>query len=253
MNRVNHAKPFTQEKSEEIYVRNRLFYDSLWKRAKIRSPTSFNTWPLVKTLIAGRKRLLEIGPGVRPRLPLEQACFLDLSPEAVSKLKTSGARALLGNAIELPFSAASFDLVCALDIVEHAPGTYALGEIGRVLRRGGLLLVAVPLYSALWTEYDSVVGHHLRYEPGELVEILEQNGLEVLRSATFGILPRNRLLVRTAAWMLSRLRGPAIWFEDRLVLPIAGLLAKRLRLKSGFHTEEDVDGVILLCEKKEAQ
>ena len=250
MSRESHGKSFTQGKSGEIYVRNRLFYDSLWKRAKLREPSSFNTWPLVKKLIAGRDRLLEIGPGVRPRLPIAQTYFLDISPAAVGKLRASGAHALLGNAIELPFAAASFDVVCALDIVEHAPGTFALREIGRVLRPGGCLLVAVPLYPALWTDYDSIVGHHLRYEPGELVKILEQSGLEILQSATFGILPRNRLLVRIAAWMLSRLRGPAIWFEDRLVLPAAALLQKPLRLQPGCHADGDVDGVILLCEKK---
>jgi SAM-dependent methyltransferase len=159
-------------------------------------------------------------------------------------------RAIVGNAIELPFAAASFDVVCALDIVEHAHGTRVLTEIGRVLRREGLLLVAVPLYSSLWTEYDRLVGHHLRYEPKDLVAILENCGLQIRQSATFGILPRNRLLVRTAAWVLSRLRGPAIWFEDRLVLPVAGLLQKPLRLKPGFHVDKSADGVILLREKK---
>ena len=46
----------------------------------------------------------------------------------------------LGKVSSLPFSDGTFDLVCALDIIEHVDDDdSALSELVRVVRSGGLL------------------------------------------------------------------------------------------------------------------
>jgi len=70
----------------------------------------------------------------------------------------------------LPFAAASFDLVCALDIIEHVDDENgALAEISRVTKPGGTLLVSTPLHPSRWTPFDDFVGHKRRYEPPTLL------------------------------------------------------------------------------------
>jgi 2-polyprenyl-6-hydroxyphenyl methylase/3-demethylubiquinone-9 3-methyltransferase len=68
---------------------------------------------------------------------------LDLSNEALAVAarhdETGRVRWLRGDAYELPFPAASFDAVCAMDLLEHVeePGRI-IAEAARVLTQGGL-------------------------------------------------------------------------------------------------------------------
>ena len=75
------------------------------------------------------------------------------------------------DASALPFASASFDLVAALDTLEHvADDGAALREFLRVLRPGGALLLTVPAFPALWGNVDDLGHHFRRYRRRELVE-----------------------------------------------------------------------------------
>ena len=66
--------------------------------------------------------------------------------------------------LRLPFEDEAFDLVTTLDVIEHVDDDVAtLAELRRVLRPGGLLLVAVPAYMFLWGTQDEVSQHRRRY------------------------------------------------------------------------------------------
>lgn len=211
----------------------------------------FVTWSSIRELVAKSRRRLEIGPGVRPKLPFEGTVFLDLSPVATRKLRLSGAQAVLGNIEDLPFPDGEFDLICAMDVIEHvADPEAAFVEVTRTLAPGGLLVLAVPLYPEHWTEYDEIVGHRLRYEPSQVLSLIERGGLEVLRSAGSGILPANRRFVQIGAWVLGRaMCPPTVWFEDRLILPIARLFEKAPEWRDGFHVPTRAAGLMLLCRR----
>ncbi len=104
----------------------------------------------------------------------------------------------------IPFADASFDLVTALDVIEHVDADEAiLREAWRVLRPGGALAITTPAFQWLWSYNDVLNGHKHRYTPRELQERVERAGLRV-RRLTFGfflvfplsaplILLRNRL------------------------------------------------------------
>jgi hypothetical protein len=55
----------------ELLDRNRSYYDMLWSDARLVEPRRFNTWPLVQSLLSTAAQRLEVAPGLRPRLPLE--------------------------------------------------------------------------------------------------------------------------------------------------------------------------------------
>jgi len=235
----------------ELRERNRSFYDFCWRSSMVRRAEWFVTWSSMRELVAGSRRRLEIGPGVRPRLPLEGAVFLDLSPVGAAKLRRAGAKVVLGSVDELPFGDGEFDLICAMDVIEHVDDHEgAFGEVARTLAPGGLLVLSVPLYSDHWTQYDVIVGHKLRYEPDQVLSLIERSGLEVLRSAGSGILPPNRRFIQIGAWVLGRAkRPPTVWFEDRLILPIARLFEKAPVWREGFHVPTKAAGLLLLCRR----
>jgi hypothetical protein len=111
---------------------NRRFYDALWSMSEVFPPQRFNTWPLLSALAASAPARLEIGPGLRPRLPLADTFFVDISRPALSCLKTRGGFAMLGEITALPFPDCSFDLVCGAELIDVAH----VDELLLVCKRG---------------------------------------------------------------------------------------------------------------------
>jgi SAM-dependent methyltransferase len=230
---------------------NREFYDTLWADARLIGPESFNTWPLVCTLVAGARRSLEVAPGLRPRLPLERTQFVDMSVQAVAKLQAHGADAVVGLVTSLPFPDDTFDLVCAFDIVEHVDDDDgALSELSRVAKPGGTLLLSVPLHPSHWTAFDDFVGHRRRYQPGQLLEKLAGHGFTVSQSAIYGMQPRSSRLLDLGMWCLEHRREQAMWWYNHVFMPVGVRLQKKLALVSGMAGTEGVDELLLVCRKE---
>lgn len=107
-----------------------------------------------------------------------------------------------GSVTDLPFADEAFDLVGAFDVVEHCEDEAgALGEILRVLRPGGRLLMSVPAYEWAWTHHDDLNHHQRRYTRSRAVAALEAAGFDVLRATyafmgTFPFFAADRLRTR---------------------------------------------------------
>ncbi len=127
---------------------------------------------------AGGLKILDVGcgtGGTMDRLrPLGLVVGLDLEPLALEFSHNRGHRSLiLGSATTLPFVTNSFDIVVALDVLEHIPDHEAAArEIARVLRPGGLLFATVPAYRHLWSRHDEALMHQRRYVAGEVRDLL---------------------------------------------------------------------------------
>jgi SAM-dependent methyltransferase len=86
----------------------------------------------------------------------------------------------------LPVQTDSFDLVTCIDVLEHlTDDRRAIGELQRILRPGGMLVVSVPAFQFLWGDHDTLYGHHRRYTTGELRERLEAGGFEMRKLSYF--------------------------------------------------------------------
>ena len=228
---------------------NRHYYDSLWSGAHLVEPHHFNTWPLVQSLLPRMRVGLEVAPGLRPRLPLDDTQFVDLSRPAAGKLRERGASVAVGLVTSLPFPDQAFDMVCALDIVEHVDDEVAaLYELSRVAKPGAVILLSVPLHPERWNAFDDFVGHRRRYEPVRLATTLANHGLEIERSAVFGMQPRSaparsRHLVAHAP---SRAR---LWWYNRVFMPLGLRLQKKLKFGAGLIETEGVDEILMVCRK----
>lgn len=238
----------TQIDENKLLDTNRDFYDRLWSGASLVEPERFNTWPLIQTLTRDAPRCLEIGPGLRPRLPLQDTHFVDISPPALAALAARGGRSHTAPIGELPFPNRSFDLICALDILEHvADDAGALAELARVAAPGATVLLSVPLHPEYWTPFDDLVGHYRRYPPEQLAALLAAHGLEVAQSAVFGMKPRVSWLNRLGLWFLKHQRALALWTYNRILMPQAVRRQKPLELVPGMVDTEGVDEVFLVC------
>lgn len=234
----------------DLLARNRRFYDLLWSGARLVEPQRFNTWTLVHSLLSASGRRLEVAPGLRPRLPILGTQFVDISAPALMKLQARGAQVVLGQVTSLPFAAETFELVCALDIIEHVDDDdRAMAEVSRVAKPGGVVLVSMPLHPSLWTSFDDFVGHKRRYEPQQLLAKLIQHGLQVERSAAFGMQPRSSRLVDIGMWWLLHHRERAMWWYNRAFMPLGLRFQKELQFAPGIIPTDNVDEILLVCRK----
>ena len=243
-----------QERSaRELLEVNRRFYDALWSGARLVEAQRFNTWPLVASLLPHAPRRLEVAPGLRPRLPIEGTQFIDISAPALASLRRRGGGAVRGTVMQLPYPASTFDLVCALDIIEHVDeDAAAWREIARVAKPGAVLLVSVPLHPSRWTAFDDFVGHKRRYEPEELRRRLAEHALVVEQSAAFGMQPRSSRLLDLGMWWLTHHRAWAMWWYNRAFMPLGVRFQSKLVLAHGMLEPRGVDEILLVCRKGRA-
>jgi SAM-dependent methyltransferase len=226
---------------------NRKFYNGLWSDAKVVEPHRFNTWPLVSSLVAVHPRRLEVAPGLRPRLPIAGTHFVDISAPALDKLEARGGHTTLAPIYGLPFADRAFDLVCALDIIEHVDeDEQAMAELARVAVAGATLLISVPLHQALWTPFDDFVGHRRRYEPQVITSLLSRHGFSITQSAVFGMQPRSSHITNLGMWCLQHARRHAMWWYNK-VMPFTVRLQKPLQLRDGLIETDDISDILLVC------
>jgi SAM-dependent methyltransferase len=243
------AVPRVRSAGELLEV-NRHYYDSLWAGARLVEPQRFNTWPLVQSLLPQGAERLEVAPGLRPRLPLESTQFVDVSGPALTKLYQRGASVTLSLVTALPFASDSFDLVCALDIVEHVDDEDgALSEISRVAKAGAVLLLSVPLHPTRWTAFDEFVGHRRRYEPERLWKKLAEHRLVVERSAVFGMQPKSSRLLDLGMWYLTHQRERALKWYNCVFMPLGLRFQKKLDIRTGVIATDQVDEILMVCRK----
>jgi len=135
-----------------------------------------------------RPRILDVGCGTGANLLMlskyGDAEGVDVSEDALAFCRERGIKNVkLGAAEKLPYEDGTFDLVTALDVVEHLDDDLGgLREMRRVLRPGGRVLLFVPTFMFLWGLQDDVSNHRRRYRLPELRRVLEQAGFEIERT-----------------------------------------------------------------------
>jgi ubiquinone/menaquinone biosynthesis C-methylase UbiE len=104
-------------------------------------------------------------------------------------------------------------VVTLLDVLEHLDDDRAaLGEMVRMTRPGGLIVVTVPAQRRLWSDWDVLMHHRRRYQRGDLLALLDPAEVELLHCAYFNT------LMLPPIWLVRAWRR---WFPPRPGAPRA--------------------------------
>ena len=156
-------------------------------------------------------------------------------------------RTLRASATELPFESESFDLVTALDVIEHLDDdAQGLSEIRRVLKPGAPVVIFVPAFQSLWGPNDVQSGHRRRYRLNQLRSVVEEAGLRVERVSYANI------AMFIPIWLgrkILTLLGRDEQAENRINHPtINNLLAKIFSSEAGWLRNHTLPfGVSIIC------
>jgi SAM-dependent methyltransferase len=189
-------------------------------------------------------RLLDVGCGrgdLGAALVAQGWCVagVDPSSEAVAFARARGVDAQAGTLERVEYEDESFDAVVMRHSLEHVPDPIAdLRRIHRLLKPGGLLLLALPnfdswerhRFGSAWFHLD-LPRHRTHFGPGSLRLALEKSGFEVVTTETAG--DAGSLLAsvqyRFAGHLVSS-SVPALWAQYALGIaatPVRALLDRK--------------------------
>ena len=183
--------------------------------------------------------VLEVGAGhgtitERMAAPGRRVVATDLSERCVHVLQerfrgASNVEVVLGP-IEAAVPDGPYDTAVLINVLEHIPDDQqALLQLSDLLKPGGRLVLWVPAFDFLYSEFDRKIGHYRRYRIPQLRPKLAEAGFEV----------RDIRYVNTVGalgWlMIARLLrrdpvagGPARIF-DKCFVPVLRVVERRLR------------------------
>ena len=180
-------KALAKEMQQHTYaIMNRVEDSHWWYRGRRAILESFLARIIEKSKTRN-PRILDVGCGTGGNLEMlgkfGAAEGVDVSDDALAFCRAKGLKAHKGLAEKLPFADESFDVVTALDVVEHLDDDAAgLKEMNRVLKNGGKTLIFVPAFMWLWGVQDDVSNHRIRYTKKQIVERLQTAGFKIERA-----------------------------------------------------------------------
>ena len=138
------------------------------------------------TEYSGKIHVLDVGCGTGAVLEQMAAKHftvsgVDINDTALAYCRDKGFQVERGSADKMPYASASFDIVFALDVLEHLENPeLALQEVKRVLKKDGLFIVTVPAHQWLWSYHDESLHHKKRYSKQGIHNLLHTQ-LQVLQ------------------------------------------------------------------------
>jgi SAM-dependent methyltransferase len=169
-------------------------------------------------------RLLEIGCGTGHNLEMlsefGQLDALELDDTARAVAEKRLGRPVMDSPLPelrgVPQKA--YDLVAALDVIEHIDDDEAsIDSIATLLKPGGKLVMTVPAHEWMWSAHDVVSHHKRRYSKRSLKKLIEGSPL---RLEAMGYLNSLLLPAAIAERLASKARGKQdadLWLPPRPV------------------------------------
>ena len=211
-----------------------------------------------------RAQILDYGCGTGFNLSLlatyGDVTGADVAPEALGEFQKGQQFPLIDLRQPLRAHEGRFDVIVALDVIEHFDDDIAgLRDISRLLAPDGQIVLTVPAYQWLWSGEDVISQHRRRYTKRTLLAACRAAGLELCYVSYFNlsILPAvtaviwARRLLAPQAQRHSNLRPTAPWLNrtlhavtdlearwvgaERISLPAGASLVCRLRPVTEAH------------------
>lgn len=130
----------------------------------------------------------------------------------------------------VPFPPGSFDLVAALDVLEHVEeDEAALRALVEMARPGGRIIVTVPAIQLLWGSHDRRLRHVRRYDRARLRRIARASGADIEYETYCNTILAPLVVVLRLA---ERLTGRDVGDQERVpTRPLNALLSSAFSLE----------------------
>jgi SAM-dependent methyltransferase len=122
-----------------------------------------------------------------------------------------------------------YDSIVMMNVLEHIrDDESALSTLRQALNPGGRIVLYVPAFMLLYSDFDREIGHYRRYRKNELGRLVEQSGYSLVESryvnsvGALGWFLYSRVLGRKPSDQLT------IGACDRIVVPIVRRVERRM-------------------------
>lgn len=190
--------------------------------------------PAIVRVTAGvaRPQILDCGCGTGSNLEIlgehGDAVGFDITRTGVEFARAHGQRVAEASIRDIPFQAASFDVVTCFDVLQALPEDVervAMAEMWRVLRPGGWLLMHVAALGILHGRHAVLSQDLRRYSPSNLRAVIERGGFEIDR-LTFHHASLLPIMLPVRAWhRISAREGAVPAGEGEITVPWAPINA----------------------------
>lgn len=113
------------------------------------------------------------------------------------------------------------DAAVLINVLEHVPDDEAvLRELGATLKPGGRLILWVPAFQALYSDFDRKIGHYRRYTKNALREQLVRAGYDVPEIRYHNTVGALAWLVVARMMHRDPTGGAPVKIYDSLIVPV---------------------------------
>jgi 2-polyprenyl-3-methyl-5-hydroxy-6-metoxy-1,4-benzoquinol methylase len=219
---------------------DKIVYYSGHENLEIVSQSSrFNNWIYKEILPGLRGDILEVGSGIGTfsqkiisDLPHSHITLTDISLPYVKKLEERFSKSNNNNTnnistykLDLNCKAdyeeigyEKFDSIVAINVLEHVEDDiFALQQLYKMLKRGGILTILVPCHKFLYNVIDTNVGHVRRYTKKDLEFKIRKTQFTIQRMFYFNMLGIIGWYVNGNLAKSPKINGNASKLFDRIV------------------------------------
>lgn len=164
-------------------------YETLWnvdETHSILGPRKRLVLNMCAKIVEEIESVLEIGCGKGDFLNLinkryNSAIGCDISKIALSERLDNTANVVLVDAKKLPFQKESFDLIIAIEVLEHIRNDLdVFNRWVKLLKCGGHMIISVPFNKKLWGPDDERIGHYRRYGLKDIQHLAKLSKLQIV-------------------------------------------------------------------------
>jgi SAM-dependent methyltransferase len=184
-------------------------------------------------------KLLEVGAGhgtITGHLADggRQVTATDVSERCVGILQDRFAgqpnvRVLVGS-IEVAGAGATYDTAVLINVLEHIEDDrQALHQLVGLLEPGGRLVLWLPAFDFLYSEFDRKIGHYRRYRVGDIRQKLSEAGLQPTDIRYVNPVGAVGWFVIAKVLRRDPVSGPLTRLFDRCLVPLLKLVENHVR------------------------